>query len=152
SARRTSPPACIREIVGRPRGTARASACTPRATVGLRRLPTGPARRLKGGAPELTRAPLRLYVLPQEKAMTQRLSYKDVAPEAHRALLGLESHVRKSGIDQRLLDLVYLRVSQINGCAYCIDMHSKDLHAAGETAQRIDLLSVFREAPVYSDR
>jgi AhpD family alkylhydroperoxidase len=68
------------------------------------------------------------------------------------AMLGLEKYLRTCGLPQALLDLIKLRVSQINGCAYCIDMHSKDLRAAGETEQRLYLLDAWREAPFYSER
>lgn len=84
--------------------------------------------------------------------MKRRLAYPDAAPGAFRALLALSEHVQKSGLDRVILDLVYLRVSQINGCAFCIDMHAKDLRATGESEQRIFLLSAFREAPIYSER
>jgi len=81
-----------------------------------------------------------------------RLAYKEISPTAYRALLSLEGHVRKSGLDRALLDLVYLRVSQINGCAFCVDMHDKDLRAAGETPERLALLAVWQEAPSFSPR
>lgn len=81
-----------------------------------------------------------------------RLAFKEISPSAFRALLALEGHVRKSGLEHGLLDLVYLRVSQINGCAYCIDMHDKDLRAAGEKPERLALLSVWREAPSFTPR
>ncbi|WP_146653834.1 carboxymuconolactone decarboxylase family protein [Labilithrix luteola] len=82
-----------------------------------------------------------------------RIDYAKVAPEALKALVQLEGHVRKSGLDRKLKDLVYLRVSQINGCAYCIDMHSKDLRAHGETDERMHLLPVFREvSAMFSER
>ena len=84
--------------------------------------------------------------------MTQRIDYGTAAPDALRALYALETQVRRSKLDHALVNLVYLRVSQINGCAYCIDMHTKDLRAAGETEQRLYLLPVHREAPCYSDR
>jgi AhpD family alkylhydroperoxidase len=85
--------------------------------------------------------------------MTVRIDYAKVAPEALKALVQLEGHVRRSGLDRGLVELVYLRVSQMNGCAYCIDMHTKDLRAQGETDQRMHLLPVFREAPaVYKAR
>ncbi|MDI1476340.1 carboxymuconolactone decarboxylase family protein [Polyangium sp. y55x31] len=84
--------------------------------------------------------------------MTARIAYNEVAPKAFRALLGLAQHVRSAGLEPTLIELVNLRVSQINGCAFCIDMHSKDLRAAGETEQRLYLLSAYREAPFYSDR
>jgi AhpD family alkylhydroperoxidase len=68
------------------------------------------------------------------------------------AMLGLETYLRGSGLDAKLLDLIKLRVSQINGCAYCIDMHWKDLRAAGETEQRLYGLNAWRESPYYTDR
>ncbi len=85
--------------------------------------------------------------------MNPRIDYSSVVPEAPRAILGLVAYLNnRSGLDHRLLNLVYLRASQINGCAYCIDMHSKDLRAAGETEQRIYLLDGWREAPFYTGR
>jgi len=69
-----------------------------------------------------------------------------------KTMLGFESYLAGSGLDRRLLDLLYLRASQINGCAYCIDMHTKDLRANGETEQRIYLLDAWRESPFYSDK
>jgi AhpD family alkylhydroperoxidase len=79
-----------------------------------------------------------------------RPSYKETNPAAYRALLALEGHLRKTSLDRALVDLVYLRVSQINGCAFCIDMHDKDLRAAGETPERLALLCVWREAPSFT--
>ena len=81
-----------------------------------------------------------------------RIVYKQAAPETYRALLALEGHVRKSGLDRRLVELVYLQVSQINGCAFCIDMHGKDLCAAGESPERLALLPVWRDAHCFGDR
>jgi AhpD family alkylhydroperoxidase len=68
------------------------------------------------------------------------------------AMFGLEKQVRRAGLDGKLLDLVRMRASQINGCAYCLDMHSKDARAAGESEQRLYGLSAWRETPYYSDR
>jgi AhpD family alkylhydroperoxidase len=82
----------------------------------------------------------------------QRLAYPEVAPEAFRAMLGLERYARASGLEHSLLLLVKLRASQINGCAYCIDMHSKDARADGESEQRLYALSAWREAPFFSER
>jgi AhpD family alkylhydroperoxidase len=65
---------------------------------------------------------------------------------------GLESYVRASGLQPALLDLVRVRASQINGCAYCLDMHTQDARAAGETEQRLHVLSAWHEAPFYSQR
>jgi len=67
-------------------------------------------------------------------------------------MLVLESAVKATGLESNLLDLVKLRASQINGCAFCIDMHSKDLRAEGESEERLYLLDAWREAPIYSDR
>ena len=68
------------------------------------------------------------------------------------AMLALEAHVAKSGLDEKLLNLIRLRASQINGCAFCIDMHWKDLRAAGEPEQRLYGLDAWEESPYYSDR
>ena len=84
--------------------------------------------------------------------MTQRIDYKKVAPEAYKAMLGIETYVRASGLEHSLLELLKTRVSQINGCAHCLDMHTKEARAAGETEQRLHLLPAWREAPCYSDR
>jgi AhpD family alkylhydroperoxidase len=84
--------------------------------------------------------------------MTQRIDYKRVAPEAYKAMLGIENYVRASGLEHSLLELLKTRVSQINGCAHCLDMHTKEARAAGETEQRLHLLPAWREAPCYSDR
>lgn len=81
------------------------------------------------------------------RTMTNRIQYSKVEPSAQRALLGLESAVRSSGLDAKLKDLVYMRVSQINGCAFCLDMHDKELRALGETNERLALLVAFREVP-----
>ncbi len=84
--------------------------------------------------------------------MSHRVDYKSASPAAFKAMLGMETHVRHSGLEHSLLELVKLRVSQINGCAYCLDMHSKDARAAGETEQRLHVLAAWREAPFYSAR
>jgi len=67
-------------------------------------------------------------------------------------MLGLTRYLNQSGLDKKLLDLINLRVSQINGCAYCLDMHWKDLRAAGETEQRLYGLDAWRESPYYTER
>lgn len=84
--------------------------------------------------------------------MDARLDYQKVDPKAIHAMLGLEHYVHASGLEPKLLELVKMRASQINGCAYCLDMHSKDARAQGETEQRLYGLSAWREAPYYSDR
>ena len=73
-------------------------------------------------------------------------------PDALKPLLALADYVRNSGIEQNLVELVLMRASQLNGCAYCLDMHSKDARAAGETEQRLYVLQAWREAPFYSAR
>ena len=82
--------------------------------------------------------------------MNQRLDYKQASPAAFKAMLGLEGCARESNLEHSLLELVKMRVSQINGCAYCLDMHSKDARAAGETEQRLYLLAAWREASCYT--
>ncbi len=84
--------------------------------------------------------------------MEQRMNYMAVAPEGLAALRHLQDYVERSGLEHSLLELVKTRASQINGCAYCLDMHTKDARAAGETEQRLYLLSAWREAPFYSAR
>ncbi len=84
--------------------------------------------------------------------MHPRIDHRKVSPEAMKAMFGLENYIHQSGLPENLLHLVKLRVSKINGCAYCIDMHSKDLRASGETEQRLYLLDAWREAPFYSDK
>ena len=81
-----------------------------------------------------------------------RLVYQKASPEAMQAMLQLERVVRTSGLDPALLHLVKIRASQMNGCAYCIDMHTKDARAGGESEQRIYGLSAWQEAPYYTDR
>jgi AhpD family alkylhydroperoxidase len=73
-------------------------------------------------------------------------------PDALKPLFTLAEYVRNCGLEQSLIELVLMRVSQLNGCAYCLDMHSKDARAAGETEQRLYLLQAWREAPFYSAR
>lgn len=87
-----------------------------------------------------------------EMNMKPRLDVNKAAPGAYKAMLGLEHYLAKSSIEMPLRELVKTRVSQINGCAYCLDMHSKDARAAGETEQRLYVLNAWREAPFYSDR
>jgi AhpD family alkylhydroperoxidase len=81
-----------------------------------------------------------------------RINYAKVAPGVIGSMLTLSSYLRKSGLEESLVNLVCLRASQINGCAYCIDMHWKDLRAAGETEQRLYGLDAWEESPYYSDR
>ncbi|HEX5505462.1 MAG TPA: carboxymuconolactone decarboxylase family protein [Thermomicrobiales bacterium] len=84
--------------------------------------------------------------------MEPRLEYAKVAPGASRAMSGLEQYVHQSGLEPALLELVKTRASQLNGCAYCLDMHTKDARARGETEQRLYALSAWRETPFYSER
>src|SRR5213593_5211512 len=84
--------------------------------------------------------------------MKARIDLMHVTPGIIHAMLGLEKQVTKGGLDNKLLDLVRMRASQINGCAYCLDMHSKDARAAGETEQRLYGLDAWRETPYYSER
>ena len=84
--------------------------------------------------------------------METRLDYGKAAPGSVQAMYKLQKYVDESGLEHSLLELVKTRVSQINGCAFCIDMHTKDARAAGETEQRLYGLSAWREAPYYSER
>jgi len=84
--------------------------------------------------------------------MKSRIDLFHVSPKAVQAMLALQSQVNDSGLEPSLLELVKMRASQINGCAYCLDMHSKDARAAGETEQRLYLLDAWHEAPLYSER
>ncbi len=84
--------------------------------------------------------------------MTARLALQKAAPGAFQAMLNLEKYLQGCGLEPSLLHLVKMRASQINGCAYCLDMHSKDARAAGETEQRLYLLNGWRESPLYSGR
>src|SRR4051812_23380200 len=84
--------------------------------------------------------------------MKPRMEYWKVAPGGFKAMSSVESYLRGCGLEAGLLHIVKLRVSQINGCAYCIDMHWKDARAAGESEQRLYGLAAWRKAPHYSDR
>lgn len=84
--------------------------------------------------------------------MHSRLDYVKAAPEAYRAMAGLEEYIRGCGLDRSLIELVKIRASQINGCAFCLDMHAKDARANGETEQRIYGLPAWRETPFFTDR
>jgi AhpD family alkylhydroperoxidase len=84
--------------------------------------------------------------------MNARIDLMHVNPGIIQAMLGLERQIRRAGLDGKLLDLVRMRASQINGCAYCLDMHSKDARANGETEQRLYSLNAWRETPYYSER
>jgi len=84
--------------------------------------------------------------------MESRLDFHQKSSSAYQAMLGLERFVRNCGLEHPLLDLVKTRASQINGCAYCIDMHTKDARVAGETEQRLYGLSAWRETPFYTER
>jgi AhpD family alkylhydroperoxidase len=84
--------------------------------------------------------------------MEPRIDYRKVAPGGMSAMLGLENYVRQSGLEPALLELVKLRASQINGCAYCVDMHTKDARARGESEQRLYAIVVWRETPFFTDR
>ena len=84
--------------------------------------------------------------------MTARIDLRHVSPGIIHAMLGLERQIQQAGLDSKLLDLVRMRASQINGCAYCLDMHSKDARANGETEHRLYGLQAWRETPYYSAR
>jgi len=81
-----------------------------------------------------------------------RINYLSAAPGVRDALLGISDYVHKSGLEESLLGLVFLRASQINGCAFCIDMHWKDLRAIGQSEEALYMLDAWRESPGYTER
>jgi AhpD family alkylhydroperoxidase len=84
--------------------------------------------------------------------MQERIQYGNAYPDAYTAMLALSQAVEKTGLAPQLIDLINYRVSQLNGCAFCLDMHSKDLRARGETEQRLYMISAWRETPhLYSN-
>ncbi|HEX8687517.1 MAG TPA: carboxymuconolactone decarboxylase family protein [Pyrinomonadaceae bacterium] len=84
--------------------------------------------------------------------METRFDYTKVSPGVYQPMMGLEHYLRGCGLEESLVHLVKLRASQINGCAYCLDMHWKDLRAAGEAEQRLYSLDAWRECPYYTER
>lgn len=88
----------------------------------------------------------------EDSIMEQRMDYFKMEPPLLKGMLGFERAVHDSGLELSLLELIKFRVSQINSCAYCLDMHSKDARAAGETEQRLYGLSAWRETPYFSGR
>src|SRR5215211_7221990 len=84
--------------------------------------------------------------------MKQRLNYPALATQPLKILYGMEKYLGGCGLEHTLLELVKIRASQINGCAFCLDMHTQDARAAGETEQRIYALSAWRETPFFTDR
>jgi AhpD family alkylhydroperoxidase len=84
--------------------------------------------------------------------MQPRIDYRKYAQEAEKSMMGLEKYISECGLDHGLILLLKMRASQINGCAYCIDMHSIDARANGESEQRIYALNAWRETPFFSDR
>ena len=84
--------------------------------------------------------------------MAHRIDVDEIAPGAVGAMLGLEEYVRSSGLESSLLELVKLRASQMNGCAFCVDMHTKDARVQGESEQRLYAVAVWEEAPFFTER
>ena len=84
--------------------------------------------------------------------MKPRMNYYQAAPETIKALVAVEDQVKASGLEQSLIELVKTRASQINGCAFCINMHTADARKHGETEQRLYLLSAWHESPLYTER
>jgi len=84
--------------------------------------------------------------------MSKRIVIKDIEPKAYEAMFGLEKYLSKSNLEPALKDLIKIRVSQINGCAYCIDLHTKDARKLGETEQRIYALNAWRETPFFTEK
>jgi AhpD family alkylhydroperoxidase len=88
----------------------------------------------------------------EEALLEPRIDARKFAPDAGKTMMALEKYLGECGLDHKLMHLLKTRASQINGCAYCIDMHSKDARALGETEQRLYELDAWRETPFYSDR
>ncbi|HEX2622915.1 MAG TPA: carboxymuconolactone decarboxylase family protein [Phototrophicaceae bacterium] len=84
--------------------------------------------------------------------MEERLNYGKIAPGAMKAMNGLEQYVKTTELEPALLELIRLRASQLNGCAYCVDMHTQDARVKGETEQRLYSLSVWNRTPFYTER
>jgi AhpD family alkylhydroperoxidase len=109
-----------------------------------------------GQAVVLEKEPLPLYSLipikSEEQTMKRRLNYSKILPEGMRFLNALDHYTQNCGLESGLLDLIKLRASQINACAYCVDMHTKDARTSGESEQRLYNLSVWRETPYYTTR
>jgi AhpD family alkylhydroperoxidase len=84
--------------------------------------------------------------------MTLRIDYAKAAPDVYKALISANTALKHSGFDTNVLNLVYQRVSQINGCAYCVDMHGRDMRAAGEPPERLDGLAAWDESPYFTER
>ena len=84
--------------------------------------------------------------------MKARMNFYQAAPDTIKALVAVENEITASGLEQSLIELVKTRASQINGCAYCINMHTEDARKHGETEQRLHLLNAWRESPLYSER
>src|ERR1700759_3518721 len=88
----------------------------------------------------------------QVDPMKARIDFRKASPPAAKAIADLHAYVHRCGLEHGLLELVKLRASQLNGCAHCIDMHTKELRADGESEQRLYLLDAWRESPFYSER
>jgi AhpD family alkylhydroperoxidase len=84
--------------------------------------------------------------------MQARLDFYKASPDAIKAMLALEAHINKSGLEKSLVELIRLRASQINGCAFCVDMHTTDARKGGETERRLATVVVWRETPFFTDR
>lgn len=84
--------------------------------------------------------------------MEPRINVSKVDPKAYEAMIGLEKYLAQSGLDKRLYELIKTRASQINGCAYCINMHTRDATELGETSQRLFLLNAWRETELFTEK
>jgi len=84
--------------------------------------------------------------------MEPRIDYPTVAPEVYKALNGAYAALLRSGLEKRLIDLVFQRISQINGCAFCVELHGRDLRALGETPERLDSIAAWHESPYFDER
>jgi AhpD family alkylhydroperoxidase len=91
-------------------------------------------------------------VITEGQFMPSRIDYPTVAPEVYKALNGAHAALHRTGFDKKLIDLVFQRISQINGCAYCVDVHGRDLRAAGESPERLDSIAAWHESPYFTER
>src|SRR5437588_12190346 len=97
-------------------------------------------------------APTDINPASKENDMKPRMNFYQAAPARMKALMALEEQIQSTGLEKSLIELVKIRASQINGCAFCINMHTEDARKRGETEQRIYLLNAWRESPLYTDR
>ena len=105
-----------------------------------------------GITPAGEKSPLFYFINERKYNVSSRIDFRKTAPDGYKAMLGLSAYTRQFGLEPALMELVKIRASQINGCAYCLDMHTKDARALGEAEQRLYTLSAWRETSFYTER